>query len=224
MMAMMSSAMVSVERNERSPAGMRLPNSARMPRQNAISFAMGTPQPCSNPLPTFTAVYTSAGTMAPPAAPRMGSSALRGFFSSPAVISNLISRPTSRKKMAMRKSLMKCSSERCGAKSPSEMPMSNVRQNSAKYGSTGVFSMTSAATAAASMSMVARVDEWVNSSSLRLRRWWRRTSGSRMRSVGAQVGSPLRQAGGASSCGVRSGRAGSRQPSRCDARSSCAGA
>ena len=110
--------------------------------------------------------------MAPPAAPRMGSSALRGFFSSPAVISNLISRPTSRKKMAMRKSLMKCSSERCGAKSPSEMPMSNVRQNSAKYGSTGVFSMTSAATAAASMSMVARVDEWVNSSSLRLRRWW----------------------------------------------------
>ena len=108
--------------------------------------------------------------MAPPAAPKMGSSALRGFFSSPAVISNLISRPTSRKKIAMRKALMKCSSERCGAKSPSEMPMSNVCQNSAKYGSTGVFSMTSAATAAASMSMVARVDEWVNSSSLRLRR------------------------------------------------------
>ena len=73
--------MVSVERNERSPAGMRLPNSARMPRQNAISFAMGTPQPCSNPLPTFTAVYTSAGTMAPPDPPKMGSSALRGFFS-----------------------------------------------------------------------------------------------------------------------------------------------
>ena len=160
-----------------------------------MSFAMGTPQPCSKPLPVFTARYTMAGTTAPPAAPKMGSRALRGLRSSPAVSSNFISRPTNRKKMAMRKSLMKCSNVRCGANDPSENPSSNVCQNSAKYGSTGVFSMTSAATAAASMSMVARVDECVNSKSLRLRRWWCRTSGSKMRSVGEQAGSPERQAG-----------------------------
>ena len=118
----------------------------------------------------FTTVYTTAGTTAPPAAPKMGSRALRGLRSSPAVSSNFISKPTSRKNMAMRKSLMKCSSVRCGANDPSEKPSSNVCQNSAKYGSTGVFSMTRAATAAASMSIVARVDECVNSRSLRLRR------------------------------------------------------
>ena len=170
-MAMMSSAMVSVERNERSPGGTRLPRSARMPRQNAMSFAMGTPHPCSKPPPAFTAKYTSAGSTAPPAAPKMGRSALRGFTSSPAVISNLISSPTIRKKMAMRKSLMRCSSERCGEKPPIVKPTSNVCQNSAKYVSTGVFSITNAATAAVNMSMVARVEECVNSSSLRLR-WW----------------------------------------------------
>ena len=162
--------MVSVDKNERSPAGMRLPSSAKIPRQNAMSFAMGTPQPCSKPLPMFTTLYTTAGTTAPPAAPKMGSRALRGLRSSPAVSSNFISNPTSRKNMAMRKSLMKCSSDRCGAKLPSEKPRSKSCQNAAKYGSTGVFSMTRAATAAASMSMVARVDECVNSRSLRLRR------------------------------------------------------
>ena len=170
MMAIMSSAMVSVERNERRPAGMRLPSNARIPRQNAISFAIGTPQPCSLPLPTLTAMYTRAGTIAPPTAPRIGSSALRGFLSSPAVISYLISRPTNRKNIAMRKSLMKCSIDKCGANDPSEKPMSNERQNSAKYGSTGVFSITRAATAAASINMVARVDECVNSRILLLRR------------------------------------------------------
>ena len=169
-MAIISSAMVSVDKNERNPAGTRLPSSAKMPRQNAISFAMGTPQPCSKPLPAFTTVYTTAGTTAPPAAPKMGSNALRGLRSSPAVSSNFISRPTNRKNMAMRKSLMKCSNDRCGAKLPSEKPRSKSCQNEAKYGSTGVFSMTRAATAAASMSMVARVDECVNSRNLRLRR------------------------------------------------------
>ena len=166
----MSSAMVSVERNTRSPNGTRSPKSARIPRQNAMSFAMGTPQPCSKPLPALTAVYTNAGTTAPPAAATMGSSALRGLVSSPAVISNFISSPTSRKNSAIKKSLMKCSSVRCGAKSPKEKPISKVCQNSAKYGSTGVFSITSAARAATNMSMVARVDECVNSTSLRLRR------------------------------------------------------
>ncbi len=71
--------------------------------------------------------------------------------------------------MAMRKSLMKCSSVGAARRSQRESQVEVVPE-SAKYGSTGVFSMTSAATAAASMSMVARVDECVNSKSLRLRR------------------------------------------------------
>ncbi len=54
-MAIMSSTIVSVERNARNPAGTLLPSNARMPRQNAMSFAMGTPQPCSKPLPMLKA-------------------------------------------------------------------------------------------------------------------------------------------------------------------------
>ena len=42
---MMSSATASVERNTRTPAGTRLPRSARMPNANAMSVAVGTPQP-----------------------------------------------------------------------------------------------------------------------------------------------------------------------------------
>ena len=44
-MAMMSSATASVDRNTRTPAGTRLPRSARIPNANAMSVAVGTPQP-----------------------------------------------------------------------------------------------------------------------------------------------------------------------------------
>ena len=44
-MAMMSSATASVLRNTRTPLGTRLPSRARMPSANAISVAVGTPQP-----------------------------------------------------------------------------------------------------------------------------------------------------------------------------------
>ena len=46
-MAMMSSATASVLRNTRTPFGTRLPKSARMPSANAMSVAVGTPQPCA---------------------------------------------------------------------------------------------------------------------------------------------------------------------------------
>ncbi len=44
---MMSSATASVLRNTRTPFGTRLPKSARMPSANAMSVAVGTPQPCA---------------------------------------------------------------------------------------------------------------------------------------------------------------------------------
>ena len=45
MMAMMSSATASVDRNTRTPLGTRLPSSAKMPSANAMSVAVGMPQP-----------------------------------------------------------------------------------------------------------------------------------------------------------------------------------
>ena len=50
------------------------------------------------------------GTATPPTAASMGSAAWRGRLSWPTVISYLSSMPTSRKKMAMRKSFTNCSS------------------------------------------------------------------------------------------------------------------
>ena len=48
-MAMMSSATASVLKNTRTPLGTRLPRSAKMPKANAMSVAVGTPQPCAVP-------------------------------------------------------------------------------------------------------------------------------------------------------------------------------
>ena len=44
---MISSATASVLKNTRTPLGTRLPNKARIPSANAMSVAVGTPQPCT---------------------------------------------------------------------------------------------------------------------------------------------------------------------------------
>ena len=111
-----------------------------------------------------------AGTAAPPNAAATGSSALRGSASSPATISRLISRPTSRKKQAMRRSLIKCPTLRWASRPPREKPMLASCQKSASPGRKGTFSMNSATSAAATMRTVARVDECVNSIRRILRR------------------------------------------------------
>ncbi len=60
----------------------------------------------------------TAGTAMPPIAAAMGVTALRGLLSSPETISLLISTPTTKKKMAMRPSLIQSLSVWCSSKSP----------------------------------------------------------------------------------------------------------
>ena len=56
MIAMMSSATAKVLKNTRTPFGTRLPRSAKIPSANAMSVAVGTPQPPAvSRLPTLSA-------------------------------------------------------------------------------------------------------------------------------------------------------------------------
>ena len=106
-----SSTMASAARKTRRPMGMREPRMARTPSAKAMSVAMGMPQPrLASPPPTMARKMT-AGTIAPPTAATIGSVARRTEASSPTSTSRLISRPTTRKKMAMRPSLIQWSSD-----------------------------------------------------------------------------------------------------------------
>ena len=102
-----SSATASVAKNIFNPSGTRLPNIASTPNEKAMSVAIGIAQPRN--------ISASAGqhsrkmmtgTSIPPHAPMIGRIALRHDESSPAIISRLISKPTERKKIAIRKSLI----------------------------------------------------------------------------------------------------------------------
>jgi len=98
------------------------------------------------------------GASTPPTAAMMGSSAWRMFVSSPAVISYLISRPTSRKNTAMKMSLMTSATGMDTIVPPNTKPRSNSR-NCSKYSMAGVLAMMSATIAAASMRPAAFVEE-----------------------------------------------------------------
>ena len=101
------------------------------------------------------------GASTPPSAPRIGRMAWRMLVSSPAVISYLISRPTSKKNTAMKMSLMMCASDISPWKAP--MPMeTSVCQNSRKGPCAGVLATMSAMMAATSMMAAALVEECVN--------------------------------------------------------------
>jgi hypothetical protein len=84
---------------------------ARMPKEKAISVAIGTPQPLMDGRPILKAAKKRAGTAIPPAAAAMGRIVADGDFSSPKRNSRLISRPMTKKKIAMRPSLIQCSND-----------------------------------------------------------------------------------------------------------------
>ena len=71
-MAMMSSATASVLRNTRTPEGMRSPSSERTPRANAMSVAVGMPQPLAVAVPKLKATKMRMGATTPPAAAMIG--------------------------------------------------------------------------------------------------------------------------------------------------------
>ena len=77
-----------------------------MPTANAISVAVGIPQPEAAGVPLLMKVKIRAGKRTPPKAAMTGIIAFLGELSSPHTISRLISRPTVKKKMTIRMSLM----------------------------------------------------------------------------------------------------------------------
>ena len=78
----------------------------RIPTAKAMSVAVGMPQPLAARVPWFTSVKTRAGTATPPKAAMIGRIAFLNDESSPQTTSRLISRPTVKKKITIRMSLM----------------------------------------------------------------------------------------------------------------------
>ena len=102
-----SSATASAARNTFRPIGTLLLKTESTPRENAMSVAIGMASPlCMAASPGHVSQKSRTGTTIPPQAPMIGSRAFSRVESSPTRISLLISRPTDRKKIAIRKSLM----------------------------------------------------------------------------------------------------------------------
>ena len=93
-------------RNTFRDTGTRSPNIDNIPTAKAISVAVGIPQPLAASVPWFTSVKMRAGTATPPKAAMMGRIAFLKDDSSPHTTSRLISRPTVKKKITIRMSLM----------------------------------------------------------------------------------------------------------------------
>jgi hypothetical protein len=104
-MAMMSSTIATVSRNNLTPEDTRSPSRASTPTANAMSVAAGMAQPEASSLPAVTARKIPAGSTTPPIAAIAGSAAALRSRSSPVTSSRLISRPTTKKNSAMRPSL-----------------------------------------------------------------------------------------------------------------------
>ena len=106
-----SSATARAARNIFRPMGTRVLNIESTPSENAMSVAIGiaTPRIMSGSL-LLVSQKKSTGIIIPPHAPIIGRSAFCHVESSPTRISRLISSPTDRKNIAMRKSLMTFSS------------------------------------------------------------------------------------------------------------------
>ena len=102
-----SSATARAARKTLRPTGTRVLNTERTPNEKAISVAIGMARPlCMSASAGLTSQKTRTGTIIPPQAPMIGRRAFLSEESSPTRISRLISRPTERKNIAIRKSLM----------------------------------------------------------------------------------------------------------------------
>ncbi len=99
-------------RKIRRPIGTRDPSRTSTPSANAMSVAIGTPQPrAASASPLVMSRNRIAGRTAPPTAAVIGRAARRTDASSPTRTSRLISRPTTRKKIAISPSLIHTSSD-----------------------------------------------------------------------------------------------------------------
>jgi hypothetical protein len=98
-MANRSSTTAKVSRKVRSAAGRWVEITASTANAKAMSVAVGMAQPFG-PVPPATARYTSAGTIIPPTAAAMGTTARFGSRRSPATNSRLSSSPATKKKIA----------------------------------------------------------------------------------------------------------------------------
>src|SRR6478735_11072156 len=150
MMASRSSTTARVSRKARRALGRLRPTMASTETANAMSVAVGAASPRAKPSAAvrFTARYRSAGTTMPPTAATIGTTAVLGFRSSPATISRLSSRPTTKKKIASRPSVAHVATvrSRCRAAGPRTVSDTWV------YDAGSRFAHSSAATVAASSS------------------------------------------------------------------------
>jgi hypothetical protein len=145
----MSSTMASVSMNTLAAAGRRRPRIAMTPSANAMSVAIGIPQPWISGVPGLSTAYSRAGTAMPPNAATIATAARRGSRNSPPTISYLISRPTTKKKTAMRASLTQCRRSSARTNRPTSM-VTSVVQNCSYASDHGEFASTSATSAATS--------------------------------------------------------------------------
>jgi len=93
----MSSTTAAAVRNTRSSSGTRFPSSAITAIANAVSVAIGIPQPEDQVPLGIIIKYNATGTTAPPTAAAIGNAAGRGFAKWPIVNSRLISNPITKK-------------------------------------------------------------------------------------------------------------------------------
>ena len=105
-MAPRSSTIARAARKILREVGTRLPSSESTPKANAMSVAIGIPQPELVAFEALNKKNIPAGTIIPPKAANMGMAAFFGEESSPSTISRLISKPTNRKKIAINPSLI----------------------------------------------------------------------------------------------------------------------
>ncbi len=131
-----------------SPLGTRPASITSAPAAKAMSVAMGIPQPCTASPPALKPRKTSAGTTMPPSAAITGRAAWRGSASSPTSSSRLSSRPTTKKKNAIRPSLIQWCRDISRRQLP--MPMLTGSRTSCQYASARLLlARTRAATVAA---------------------------------------------------------------------------
>ncbi len=104
--APISSTIAKAVKNIFSPNGTRLPNNVKIPRVKAISVAIGIPQPSEPTLSDPKNKNINTGNSIPPIAANIGNEALRSVVSSPTKISLLTSNPITKKKTAIKPSLI----------------------------------------------------------------------------------------------------------------------
>ena len=104
--APMSSMIAVAVRNIFRDRGILFPSRVRIPKANAMSVAMGIPQPIIVFSCWFSVIYINAGITIPPMAAQNGSIASFISLSSPTMSSRFISKPMTRKNKVIKPSFI----------------------------------------------------------------------------------------------------------------------